>query len=124
MIMEEVNVNKEMVRQILTTNQNIKKYLPKWSQRIHQFLARKQIQTLEHAPYSPDLAPCDFFLFPELKCSLKGTHLQSVEDVHKETAELCKAFSQNDFRKCIKVWEVCMRQCVACDGNYFVVDNM
>jgi hypothetical protein len=29
MIMEEVNVNKEMVRQILTTNQNIKKYLPK-----------------------------------------------------------------------------------------------
>jgi hypothetical protein len=27
---------------------------------------------LEHPPYSPDLAPCDFFLFPKIKSALKG----------------------------------------------------
>ena len=31
---------------------------------IRQFLAEKKIAVLEQPPYSPDLAPCDFFLFP------------------------------------------------------------
>ena len=28
---------------------------------------RQSIEVLGHPPYSPDLAPCDFFLFPTLK---------------------------------------------------------
>jgi histone-lysine N-methyltransferase SETMAR len=32
--------------------------------RIKEFLAKKNITVVEHAPYSPDLAPSDFFLFP------------------------------------------------------------
>ena len=39
---------------------------------ILQFLAERNIATLEHPPYSPDLAPCDFFLFPKIKSVLKG----------------------------------------------------
>jgi len=38
---------------------------------ICQFLAERNIATLEHPPYSPDLAPCDFFLFPKIKSILK-----------------------------------------------------
>ena len=34
---------------------------------IRQFLAENNIAVLEQPPYSPDLAPCDFFLFPKLK---------------------------------------------------------
>jgi histone-lysine N-methyltransferase SETMAR len=40
---------------------------------VKQYLAGKRIPVLEHAPYSPDLAPCDFFLFPKIKSALKGT---------------------------------------------------
>ena len=40
---------------------------------IRQFLASRQVSTLDHPPYSPDLAPSDFFLFPKLKGVLKGT---------------------------------------------------
>jgi hypothetical protein len=36
------------------------KCLPIWLQRIRQFLAGKQIPTLEHAPHSPNFAPCNF----------------------------------------------------------------
>jgi hypothetical protein len=32
-----------------------------------EFLAHKGIITLPHPPYSPDLAPCDCFLFPKIK---------------------------------------------------------
>ena len=36
---------------------------------------------LLHPPYSPDLAPSDFFLFPSLKKHLKGQRFHSNEDV-------------------------------------------
>ena len=39
---------------------------------IRQFLAERNVPTLEQPPYSPDLAPCDFFLFPKLKGGDQG----------------------------------------------------
>jgi hypothetical protein len=36
-------------------------------------------QELSHLPYSPDLAPADFFLFPKLKTTLKGHRFQTIE---------------------------------------------
>ena len=36
---------------------------------------------IEHPPYSPDLAPSDFHLFPKLKTAISGTHFQSDDDV-------------------------------------------
>lgn len=44
----------------------------------------------EHPPYSPDLATCDFYLFPKVKSVLKGTHCESVDAVKKKTADMLK----------------------------------
>ena len=38
----------------------------------NEFMAKHNIPSLPHPPYSPDLAPCDFFLFPQLKKTMKG----------------------------------------------------
>ena len=38
---------------------------------VKQFLANKNITVLKHPPYSPDLTPCDFYLFPKIKSVLK-----------------------------------------------------
>jgi hypothetical protein len=35
--------------------------------RFHKFLAKKSITKTDHQLYSPDLAPCNFWLFPKLK---------------------------------------------------------
>lgn len=40
-------------------------------------------ELLEHPPYSPDLAPSDYHLFPQLKKSLKGRKFSSNEEVIK-----------------------------------------
>jgi len=40
--------------------------------RVHKFLAKNSITKMDHPPYSPDLAPCDFWSFPKLKNALKG----------------------------------------------------
>jgi hypothetical protein len=37
-----------------------------------QFLVKYKTDVIPHLPYSPDLAPCDFFLFPKTKLKLKG----------------------------------------------------
>ena len=47
--------------------------------RVRQLLVKKQITALDHPPYSPDLAFCDFRLFPRLKAVMKGTHFSSLE---------------------------------------------
>jgi len=44
-------------------------------------LAYLGFQCLEHPPYSPDLAPSDYHLFPGLKIRLKGRHFSSDGDV-------------------------------------------
>jgi len=48
---------------------------------IREFLAKNNIAVLEQLPYSPDLAPYDFFLFPKLKKVMKGTHFQDSEAI-------------------------------------------
>jgi hypothetical protein len=39
---------------------------------LRKFLAKKSLTKIDHPPYPPDLAPCNFWLFPKLKNSLKG----------------------------------------------------
>jgi hypothetical protein len=35
---------------------------------------------MDHLPYSPDLAPCDFWLSPKLKSVLKGQRIADIPD--------------------------------------------
>ena len=86
---------------------------------VRQFLAGKNIPVLNHPPYSPDLAPCDFFLFPKIKIQLKGTHFLTVEEVQRKTTELMNSVSQDDFQHCFEMWKQRMQLCVNSQGDYF-----
>ena len=48
---------------------------------VQEFLARKQVCVIHHPPYSPDLYPCDYFLFPKLKLPLRGRLFEDVQDI-------------------------------------------
>ncbi|GFU61102.1 putative mariner transposase [Trichonephila clavipes] len=69
---------------------------------VKRYLADKRTPVLEHAP---DLAPCDFFLFPKIKSALKGTRFESMEAVNQKTAELLKALTEKDFQHCFDQWK-------------------
>ncbi|UYV70068.1 hypothetical protein LAZ67_7001698 [Cordylochernes scorpioides] len=45
------------------------------------YLAKHGIQILQQPPFSPDLAPNDFFLFPKLKMALKGRRFDTRESI-------------------------------------------
>ena len=49
------------------------------------FLGKHQITQVTQPPYSPDLAPCDFWLFPKLKSPLKGERFQTIHDIQENT---------------------------------------
>jgi hypothetical protein len=52
---------------------------------IGQFLTQKQVATLNHPPYSPDLSPPPpvYFLFPKVKLQLKGARLIQLKGFRK-----------------------------------------
>jgi len=89
---------------------------------VKQFLANKNITALEHPPYSPDLTPCDFCLFPNIKSVLKGTHFVSVENVKTKTAEILNSLTEHDLRNCFEHWQHRMQQCVNPAENNFEGD--
>jgi transposase len=88
-----------------------------------QFLANHNITVLEHAPYSPDLAPCDFYLFTKIKSVLKGTRFLSVEVVKAKTTEIFNSLSENDLQNCFERWQHHMQLCANSEGNYFEGDR-
>ena len=55
---------------------------------VKTFLAKYNIPVLDHPPYSPDLAPCHFYLFPKVKSALKGTRFETVEAVKEKWARV------------------------------------
>ena len=86
---------------------------------IREFLAKNNITLLDQPPYSPDLAPCDFFLFPKLKEVIKGTHFEDVDTVKKAVTKELRAISQESLQECMEAWQRRMAKCIKAHGDYF-----
>ena len=80
-------------------------------------LASKRIQTLPHPPYSPDLAPCDFFLFPTLKSELSGITIAS-STIRSAWERASKSVSVDRFATAFQRWLERHEKCVRLEGGY------
>jgi transposase len=72
---------------------------------VQQFLAKHGIPVVSQPLYSPDLAPCDFFLFPKIKMALKGKRFQDVDEIKQNVTEELRRVSKNDFYRCFQKWQ-------------------
>ena len=80
------------------------------------------IKTVPYLPYSPNLAPCDFWLFPELKENLRGCHYETIEEIKEAVTEVTDTPTQEDFHGAFqKLWER-YNECIAGGGDYFKED--
>jgi len=91
---------------------------------VREFLAQNKITTLPHPPYSPDLAPCDFFLFPRLKTHLKGHRFGTVENVQAAATRALNNISSEDFLHCYEEWQQRWNRCIRSQGAYFEGDKL
>ena len=55
------------------------------------------IKTVPHLPYSPDLAPYDFWLFPKLKEKLRGCYYETIEQMKEAVTKVIDMLTQEDF---------------------------
>ena len=84
---------------------------------VREFLDKKGIRMIEHAPYSPDLAPADFFLFPKVKGTLAGTTL-TPETIQTEWERVTKTISKEQFTRAYQKWVERHEKCVRVAGDY------
>ena len=75
------------------------------------------IKTVPHRPYSPDLAPCDFCLFPKLR----GCRYEIIEEMKEAVTKVIDTLTQEDFHGAFqKLLE--WYKCIASRGDYFEED--
>lgn len=90
---------------------------PHVAKKVKTYLEQQGIATISHPPYSPDLAPCDFWLFSTIKRQL-GDH-SSEESLKTAITKILKNISVNEYRKTFEKWLERMQLCIDRDGDYF-----
>jgi Transposase. len=75
-------------------------------------------ELVDHPPFSPDLAPSDFFLFPNLKKWLAGKRFTSNEEVITETNAYFEGFPKSYYSDGIKNLEYRLTKCIELKGDY------
>lgn len=89
------------------------------SRHTSEYLATQNIELMTHPPYSPDLAPNDFFLFPRIKDKMRGQRFSSPEEAVKAFKCHVLELSTSDWKKCFDKWFERMDKCVNLKGEYF-----
>jgi len=87
--------------------------------RVREFLAKHSIATLPQPPYSPDLSPADFFLFPRIKATLKGAHFESIEAIQTAVTKALNEVPVDAFQDAYRAWKNRWKKCVDAQGEYF-----
>jgi hypothetical protein len=74
-------------------------------------------------PHSPDLAPCDFYLFPKMKLRLKGRRCERIVEIQAESQEVLNTLTLENFQGCMDSWEKRWHRCIYAQGDYFEGDG-
>jgi hypothetical protein len=90
---------------------------------LQEFLVKKSILKLDHPPYSPGLALCDFWLFPKLKTTLKGHRFSDTADIQGHATTVLKSIPKEEFHKCFEQWKHRLTKCIGAQGKYFEGDS-
>ncbi|GFG36724.1 hypothetical protein Cfor_09438 [Coptotermes formosanus] len=85
---------------------------------VMQFLTSKNISGRAYPLYLPELAPCNFFLFPNIKSALKGTHFLLVEEVKAKMTQRLNILTENDLHHCFEQWQHHMQLCLNSEWDY------
>ena len=89
---------------------------------VTDYLTKMGIKTVPHRPYSPDLAPCDFCLFPKLKEKLRGCHYETIEEMKESVTKVIDMLTQEDFHRAFQKLLEWYNKCIAAGGDYFEGD--
>ena len=73
------------------------------------------IKTVPHPPYSRDLAPCDFWLFPKLR----GCLYETIEEMKEAVTKVIDTLTQENFHGAFQKLLERYNKCIAATRDYF-----
>ena len=76
------------------------------------------INTVPYPPYSPDVGPCDFCLFPKLT----GCRYETIEEMKEAVTKVSDTLTQEDFYGTLPKLLERYNSCIAAGGDYFEGD--
>ena len=76
------------------------------------------IKTVPQLPYSPDVGPWDFCLFPKLR----GYRYERIEEMKEAVTKVIDTLTQEDFYGAIQKLLERYNKCIAAGGDYFEGD--
>jgi hypothetical protein len=79
----------------------------------------KNVITLYHPPYSSDLSPPDYFLFPKLKTKLKGLRFVDVAEFQQAVTDELKKVQKEEFLASFQKLYDRAKACIYGSGAYF-----
>jgi hypothetical protein len=82
-------------------------------------VTNNNVVIIAQTPYSPDLAQCDFALFPKLKMKLKGGRFETMFDSQRERRAVLDRIKKNDFHGALEGWEKQWDRCIRSQRDYF-----
>ena len=91
--------------------------------RIIDYLTKNRIVTINQSPYSPDVAPCDFYLFGKLHLAMKGKRYADVDAIEKASTAILNAIPKDDLKKSFDNLLDHANRFLQCEGDYFEGDQ-
>ena len=85
---------------------------------VTDYLTKTGIKTVPHPPYCPDLAPCDFWLFPKLR----GCRYETIEEMKEAVMKVIDTLTQEDFHGTFQKLLEQYNKCTAAGGDYLEGD--
>ena len=76
------------------------------------------IKTVPQPPYSPYLAPCDFWLFPKHR----GCPYETIEEMKEAVTKIIDTLTQEDFHEAFQKILEWYNKCIAAAGDYLEAD--
>ena len=74
-----------------------------------------RIKIVPQPPYSPDLALCDFWLYPKLR----GCRYETIEEMKVAVTKVIDTFTQEDMHGAFLKLSERYNKCIATGGDYF-----
>ena len=85
---------------------------------VTDYLTKMGIKTVPQPPYSPDLAPCDIYLFPKIR----GRRYETIEEMKDAVTKVIDTLTQEDFHRVFQKLLERYNKCIAAGGDYFEGD--
>ena len=90
---------------------------PHVHQAVLTYLNEQDITIMDHPPYSPDLAPSDFWLFDYIKQRLDDH--KKAESVVRQITAIVRSMPKEEYLKTFEKWIERMELCIKYKGDYF-----